>query len=159
MIPTADFILNRDFNFQTRKVNGVLENALRKESSFFDFTTPAEGLLGDAIATNIMMMGYAYQKGLLPLSAESIEQAIQVNGVAVKMNTQAFQLGRLAAVDPARLDAMMTDHDPVTAPKTLDTMSLDEIIVHRSAHLTDYQNAKLAERYRDLVKRVRSYRC
>lgn len=156
MIPTADFILNRDFNFQTGKVNSVLENALRKESSFFDFTTPAEALLGDAIATNIMMMGYAYQKGLLPLSAESIEQAIQVNGVAVKMNTQAFQLGRLAAVDPARLTAMMTGHDPVTAPKTLETMSLDEIIAHRSAHLTDYQNRRLARRYRDLVTKVRN---
>lgn len=155
VIPTADFILNRDFNFQTSKVNSVLESALRKESSFFDFTTPAEVLLGDAIATNIMMMGYAYQRGLLPLSAQSIEQAIQVNGVAVKMNTQAFQLGRLAAADPARLAAMMTGHDPVTAPKTLETMSLDEVIAHRSAHLTGYQNRKLAKRYRDLVTKVR----
>src|SRR5581483_1760561 len=70
VIPTADFILNRDFNFQTRKINSVLENAMRKETAFVDFTRPAEALLGDAIATNIMMMGYAYQKGLLPLSAE-----------------------------------------------------------------------------------------
>ena len=104
VIPTADFILNRDFNFQTRKVNHVLETALRKDSSFFDFTKPAEALLGDSIATNMMMMGYAYQKGLLPLSAKAIEQAIEVNGVSIKMNTQAFQLGRLAAADPARLD-------------------------------------------------------
>ena len=66
---------------------------LRKDSAFIDFTKPAETLLGDAIATNMMMMGYAYQKGLLPLSAEAIEQAIEVNGVAVKMNTQAFRLG------------------------------------------------------------------
>ena len=101
LIPTADFILNRDFNFQSRKVNSVLETALRKESAFVDFTRPAEVLLGDSIATNIMMMGYAYQKGLLPLSAKSIEQAIEVNGVSIKMNTQAFRLGRLAAHDPA----------------------------------------------------------
>src|SRR4029077_14169520 len=78
VIPTADFILNRDFNFQSRKVNSVLETALRKDSSFFDFTKPAEMLLGDSIATNIMMMGYAYQRGLLPLSAAAIEQAIEV---------------------------------------------------------------------------------
>src|SRR5260370_42668942 len=97
--PTADFILNRDFNFQSRKVNSVLETALRKESSFSDFTKPAEMLLGDSIATNIMMMGYAYQKGLLPLSAEAIEQAIEVNGVSIKMNKEAFRLGRLAGVD------------------------------------------------------------
>jgi indolepyruvate ferredoxin oxidoreductase len=129
---------------------------LRKDSSFFDFTKPAEILLGDSIATNMMMMGYAYQKGLLPLSAKSIEQAIEVNGVAIKMNTQAFQLGRLAAADPARLAQMMKGHDETVAPKTLDAMSLDEIIAHRSALLTDYQDEKLAMRYRNLVTQVRN---
>jgi indolepyruvate ferredoxin oxidoreductase len=95
VIPTADFILNRDFNFQTRKLNSVLETELKKESAFFDFTTPAEALLGDSIATNIMMLGYAYQRGLLPLSAKAIEQAIEVNGVAIKMNKR--RLWRCAA--------------------------------------------------------------
>src|SRR3981081_432342 len=155
LIPIADFIMNRDFNFQSRKVNHVLETALRKDSSFFDFTKPAEILLGDSIATNMMMMGYAYQKGLLPLSAASIEQAIEINGVGIKMNTQAFQLGRLAAADPARLVSMMKDQDATVAPKTLDAMSLDEIIAHRSALLTDYQNEKLAARYRNMVTQVR----
>jgi indolepyruvate ferredoxin oxidoreductase len=155
VIPTADFILNRDFNFQSRSVNHVLENALRKDSSFFDFTKPAEALLGDSIATNIMMLGYAYQKGLLPLKASAIEQAIEVNGVSIKMNTQAFRLGRLAAADPARLEAMMKGQDATVAAKTLDQMSLDEIVAHRSALLTDYQNARLAERYRNLVTQVR----
>jgi indolepyruvate ferredoxin oxidoreductase len=155
LIPIADFILNRDFNFQARKVNHVLETALRKDSSFFDFTKPAEMLLGDSIATNMMMMGFAYQKGLLPLSAKAIEQAIEVNGVAIKLNIQAFQLGRLAAHDPAKLIAMMKDQDETIAPKTLDAMSLDEIIAHRSNLLTEYQDAKLAERYRGLVKQVR----
>ncbi len=159
IIPTADFILNRDFNFQTRKINSVLEGALRKESVFFDFTKPAEILLGDSIATNIMMLGYAYQKGLLPLSAAAIEQAIEVNGVSIKMNTEAFRLGRLAVVDPARLEAMMKGQEkgqgaPV-APKTQDAMSLDEIIAHRSAMLTDYQSRRLARRYRNLVDKVR----
>jgi indolepyruvate ferredoxin oxidoreductase len=155
LIPTADFILNRDFNFQSRKVNHVLETALRKDSAFVDFTKPAETLLGDGIATNMMMMGYAYQRGLLPLSAEAIEQAIEVNAVAIKMNTQAFRLGRLAAVDPAKIAAMMSGHDEASAPKTLDAMSLDEIIAHRSAHLNAYQNEKLAARYQALVKQVR----
>jgi indolepyruvate ferredoxin oxidoreductase len=155
LIPIADFIMNRDFNFQSRKVNSVLETALRKDSSFFDFTKPAEILLGDSIATNMMMMGYAYQKGLLPLEAKSILQAIEVNGVAIKMNTQAFQLGRLAAADPARIAAMMKGQDETVAPKTLEVMSLDEIIAHRSALLTDYQNDKLATRYRSLVTKMR----
>jgi indolepyruvate ferredoxin oxidoreductase len=155
VIPTADFILNRDFNFQTRKLNSVLETELRKDSSFFDFTTPAEALLGDSIATNIMMLGYAYQRGLLPLSAKAIEQAIEVNGVSIKMNTQAFQLGRLAAADPARFKEMMKDHDAVVPAKTLDAMTLDEIIAHRIGMLTDYQSSRLAKRYRKLVDQVR----
>jgi indolepyruvate ferredoxin oxidoreductase len=156
LIPIADFIMNRDFNFQSRKVNAVLETALRRDSSFFDFTKPAEILLGDSIATNMMMMGYAYQKGLLPLSAKSIEQAIEINGVGIKMNTQAFQLGRLAAADPARLAAMIKGQDATVAPKTLDEMSLDEIIAHRSALLTVYQDERLAARYRNMVTQVRN---
>ena len=155
VIPTADFILNRDFNFQTRKLNFVLETELRGDSSFFDFTTPSEALLGDSIATNIMMLGYAYQRGLLPLSARAIEQAIEVNGVSIKMNTQAFQLGRLAAADPARLKEMMKDRDEVVPAKTLDTMTLDEIIAHRMGLLTGYQGSRLARRYRKLVDQVR----
>jgi len=155
VIPTADFILNRDFNFQTRKVNSVLETELRKDSTFFDFTKPAEALLGDSIATNIMMLGFAYQRGLLPLSAEAIEKAIEVNGVSIKMNTQAFELGRLAAADPARLAAMLKDQDDVVPPKTLEAMSLDEIVTHRMALLTGYQSSRLAKRYRKLVDQVR----
>jgi indolepyruvate ferredoxin oxidoreductase len=155
VIPTADFILNRDFNFQTGTINSVLESALRKESVFFDFTRPAELLLGDSIATNIMMLGYAYQKGLLPLSAEAIEKAIEVNGVSIKMNTEAFRLGRLAVVDPARLETMMKGQDVVAAPKSLESMSLDEIIAHRSQLLTEYQNKRLAKRYRNLLEKVR----
>ncbi len=147
LIPIADFIMNRDFDFQRGKVNRVLENALHKDSAFLDFTKPAEKLLGNSIATNMMMMGYAYQKGLLPVGAEAIEQAIELNGVAIKMNTQAFRLGRLAAVDPARLAAMMSD-DETEAPKTLDEMSLDEVIAHRTQLLTDYQNEAYAARYR-----------
>ncbi|WP_407169897.1 indolepyruvate ferredoxin oxidoreductase family protein [Bradyrhizobium sp. ORS 111] len=155
VIPTADFILNRDFNFQTRKVNSVLETELRTDSTFFDFTKPAEALLGDSIATNIMMLGFAYQRGLLPLSAEAIEKAIEVNGVSIKMNTQAFELGRLAAADPARLAAMLKDQDDVVPPKTLEAMSLDEIVTHRMALLTGYQSSRLAKRYRKLVDQVR----
>ncbi len=155
LIPTAGFVLDRDFNFQSGKVGRVLETALRKDSTFFNFTRPAETLLGDSIATNMMMMGYAYQKGLLPLTSEAIEQAIEMNGVAVKMNVEAFRLGRLAVVDPARLAAMMKGTDEAAPPKALGDMSLEEIVVHRAAHLADYQNARLADKYRATVSRVR----
>ncbi|MBN8986526.1 MAG: 2-oxoacid:acceptor oxidoreductase family protein, partial [Rhizobiales bacterium] len=156
LIPIADFIHNRDFDFQNRKVDSVLQGALTKDSAFMDFTKIAEGLLGDAIATNMMMMGYAYQQGRLPLSAESLLQAIEINGVSIKMNTQAFQLGRLAAADPARLAKMIKGKDEASAPKSLDAMSLDEIIAHRSQLLTDYQNAGLASAYRKVVEQVKA---
>jgi indolepyruvate ferredoxin oxidoreductase len=156
IIPTADFILNRDFNFQNRKVANVLETALRKDSAFFDFTKPAEALLGDSIATNMMMLGYAYQKGSLPLSAAAIEQAIEINGVAVKMNTEAFRLGRLAVLNPERLAIMLEGQDAPVVPKTQDSMSLDEIIAHRGEHLKNYQSERLARRYRKLVGDVRA---
>jgi indolepyruvate ferredoxin oxidoreductase len=108
----------------------------------------------------MMMMGYAYQKGLLPLSAEAIEKAIGINGVAIKMNTEAFRLGRLAVVDPARMTGMMKGQGSETegeavAPKPLEAMTLDEIIAHRSDFLTAYQNGRLAKRYRKLVDQVR----
>jgi indolepyruvate ferredoxin oxidoreductase len=99
------------------------------------------------------MMGFDWQKGLLPVGAEAIEQAIELNGVSIKMNTQAFRLGRLAAADPARLAAMMKEE--TAAPKTLDEMTLDEIIEHRTKLLTNYQNAAYAQRYRKLVDQVR----
>jgi indolepyruvate ferredoxin oxidoreductase len=100
-------------------------------------------------------MGYAYQKGLLPLSAAAIEQAIEVNGVSIKMNKEAFRLGRLAVVDIARLEAMMKGQDAAVAPKTLDAMTLDEIIAYRSRLLADYQDEAYAEKYRKLVGQVR----
>src|SRR5260370_3522172 len=71
------------------------------------------------------------------------------------MNTQAFQQGRLAAADPERLAAMMKGQDETAPPKTLGAMSLDEIDAHRSALVNNYQNKKLAERYRKLVKQAR----
>ena len=131
-----------------------METSCATIRSSYHFTKPAEAVAGDAIATNVMMLGYAYQKGLLPLSAKAILQAIEADGVAIKMNTQAFQLGRLAAADPARLADMMKDQDEAAPPKALDAMSLDEIIAHRTGLLTGYRG-RLAKRYRNLVNQVR----
>src|SRR5204862_7573661 len=79
-------------------------------------------------------------------------QAIIVNGVSIKMNTEAFRLGRIAVADPARLAAML--HEETSPAKTQGEMTLDELIAHRAKHLTAYQNAELADRYRKLVKQV-----
>lgn len=153
LIPIADFVKNRDFDFQRKRVNAVLESSVKHGATLFDFTHAAENLLGDAIATNIMMLGYVCQQGKLPVSALSIERAIELNGVSVRMNKLAFALGRLAAADPQRLAAML--HEDIAAPKTQGEMTLDELLTHRTAHLTAYQSGKLKKRYLKLIDKVR----
>ena len=73
------------------------------DAEFLDATKLATGLMGDSIATNLFMVGYAYQRGLLPLGEAAILRAIELNGAAVESNKQSFHWGRLAAVDPAHV--------------------------------------------------------
>jgi indolepyruvate ferredoxin oxidoreductase len=110
--------------------------------------------MGDSIATNLFMVGYAYQRGLLPLREASIVRSIELNGAAVESNKQSFNWGRLAAVDPARVAAAAI---PMAKPDTQRlSESLDEVIERRRAFLTDYQDAAYATRYTDLVAKVRA---
>jgi indolepyruvate ferredoxin oxidoreductase len=153
LTPVADFVRNRDFDFNTRLVERTVRQTLRGDSHFVDFTRVAEAVAGDAIAANIMMIGYAWQKGLIPLSRASIDQAIELNGVAVEANRIAFDWGRLLAADPAAVEPLLERDKPA---KTLDEMSLDELVAHRVAHLTAYQDARFAGRYLDLVERART---
>jgi indolepyruvate ferredoxin oxidoreductase len=115
-------------------------------------TRLATALLGDAIATNLFMVGFAYQQGLLPVSAAAIEQAIVINRVAVAMNRSAFRWGRRAALDLAAVDALAAPTQVAAPP----SQSLDELIERRVALLTAYQDADYAARYRRLVDRVRA---
>lgn len=153
LIPTSDFVRHRDFDFKQGKVTSLLRGAVKTGSSWLDFSKAAEDLFGDTIATNIMMLGYASQAGALPISAKAIEEAIALNGVAVEMNTRAFRAGRLAAADPARFAALL--HQEPARP-TQETMSLDDLVAHRVTHLTKYQNAALAQRYRNLVEAAKA---
>jgi indolepyruvate ferredoxin oxidoreductase len=99
-------------------------------------------------------VGYAYQLGALPLAAESIEQAIELNGEAVEMNKQAFRWGRHAAAAPTAVESLFKPEAASDARRL--TLSLDEVIDRRAAFLTDYQNAAYAKRYRDRVERVKA---
>jgi indolepyruvate ferredoxin oxidoreductase len=125
-------------------------------------TEIATALLGDAIATNLFMLGVAWQRGLVPVSFEALIRAIELNGAAVEMNKQAFAWGRLAAVDPqAVLEAAGLAEQPAAAGPAdpLDderiSESLDEMIERRAAFLTDYQDKAYAGRYLALVDKVR----
>jgi indolepyruvate ferredoxin oxidoreductase len=117
-------------------------------------TRLATSLLGDSIATNLFMVGYAYQKGLIPLSAASILAAIEKNGVSVAMNKGAFLWGRRAAVDVASVERVASPAEALPASRKI-SAELDEMIARRVEDLTSYQNARYARRYADLVQRVR----
>ena len=93
-----------------------------------DATGIATALLGDSIATNLFMLGFAYQKGLIPVSAEAIEQAIELNAVAVKMNPDAFRWGRRAVID---LGAVKATAAPATTARVKLSETLDEVIARR----------------------------
>jgi indolepyruvate ferredoxin oxidoreductase len=110
--------------------------------------------MGDSIATNPFMLGFAYQKGLLPVSAASLERAIELNGVAVEANKRAFLWGRRAAHDLAAVEHFVDQSAPESiAPPIAATLA--EIVAKRVGYLTAYQDAAYAERYRKMVERVR----
>jgi indolepyruvate ferredoxin oxidoreductase len=109
----------------------------------------AEEFLGDTTAANILALGWAWQRGLVPVSFEALHRALELNGVAIEHNQLAFALGRIAAADPSRLERLRTS--PATT--SMDE-SLDALIAHAIDHLTAYQSAGWAQRFAHNVKRV-----
>ncbi len=99
------------------------------------------------------MLGFAYQKGLIPISAAAIEKAIELNGVAAEPNKRAFLFGRRAAHDQAAVERLAAEMSPESQPEPI-ARTLEEITAKRSEFLTRYQDAAYAERYRHLVERV-----
>ena len=149
--PTADFVLDRDFRLPSARLRrAIVEAAGPANVDQLDATAIAAALLGDAIASNLFLLGYAWQKGLIPLRRDSLLQAIALNGTAVEANSAAFAWGRCAAADlPKVLDAAGLSRTPPAPP------TLDDIVAHREAHLAGYQSRRYARRYRRLVDRVR----
>ena len=167
MKPTTKVVVNtvetlpgqftRDANFSLpseRLKRAIISHASRETTHLVDAQRLATALMGNSIATNLFLVGYAWQIGGLPLSSAAIERAIELNGEAVKMNITAFRWGRLCAHDRAAVEKLVA---PVTAPSGVERLSssLEEIIARRVEQLTRYQNAAYAERYRRLVEAVR----
>jgi indolepyruvate ferredoxin oxidoreductase len=152
----GEFTRNADFSLPTERLKRAIQSAAGAEGvSFVDATAIATALLGNAIAANMFMLGYAYQTGRVPLSGAAIEKAIELNGEAVKMNLAAFTWGRRAAAAPELIAAMMGELKAPTESRRL-SETLDEAIGRRVAFLSDYQSARYARRYRTLVERVRA---
>ncbi|WP_157219359.1 indolepyruvate ferredoxin oxidoreductase family protein [Flavisphingomonas formosensis] len=148
--PTGEFQTNRKLDLGGEALEATIREALGNGAFLpFHATRLATDLTGDSIATNILMLGYAAQKGLLPVSTASIEEAIRLNGSFVKGNLRTFALGRVAAHAPDALARLLAGK-PEAAP--LDT--LDALLDSRVRLLTNYQNAAYADRYLGFVREV-----
>ncbi|HET9902212.1 MAG TPA: indolepyruvate ferredoxin oxidoreductase family protein [Xanthobacteraceae bacterium] len=154
----GDFTRNADFSLPRERLKRAIAGAAGAERvDFVDATRLATALTGHAIATNIFLLGYAYQRGAIPLSAEAIEEAIALNGEAIEMNIAAFRWGRRTAVDAQAVETLVKAADREAAPADslrLST-SLDDVVARRVTYLTTYQNRRYARRYRRRVEAVR----
>jgi indolepyruvate ferredoxin oxidoreductase len=152
----GEFTRNADFSLPTERLKRAIRSAAGQEGvAFVDATAVATALLGNAIAANMFMLGYAYQTGRVPLTAAAIEKAIELNGEAVKMNLSAFAWGRRAAAEPEVIAGMMGQLKAPTESRKL-SETLDEVIERRERFLGNYQNKRYGRRYRALVERVRA---
>jgi len=148
---TADFVRHRDANLRADDRIGAIRDVVGKERlSVVGANELAQALLGNTIYANVLMLGYAFQKGLVPVSLDALLRALELNGVDVETNKQAFGYGRLAAADPAFLERELK----AQVVRPVETESLDAVIERRRDFLVDYQDEKLARRYTDLVERV-----
>ena len=155
MQPTPAYIFDPDVDFDTATMLQAIEAATGQGGTdLIDGTGLASALMGDSIAANLFMLGYAFQKGLVPLGLGAIERAIELNGVAIENNRRSFAFGRLAASNRAQVEALVRNalHDDAA----VDLHSLDALIDHRAAFLTAYQNAAYAKRYRDAVAAIKA---
>lgn len=147
-IQTAQFVLNRDTDIDDNLIIDTIrkhvdDKALHK----IEATRIATALMGDSIATNMFLFGYAWQLGEIPVSLDAINRAIELNGVAIDKNRQSFGWGRIAAHDISRLEGVL--------PKKPETAkSLEDIITIRAEYLRDYQDQALANKYRQAVHAI-----
>jgi indolepyruvate ferredoxin oxidoreductase len=151
----GDFTRNADFSLPTERLKrAILTDAGAEKTHFIDATRAATALFGNSIATNIFLVGYAYQLGAIPLSAAAITQAIELNGEAVETNQAAFHWGRRAACEPAAVEALIQPPPEAASDARRLSQSFDEMVARRVAFLTAYQNAAYATRYRRWVDRA-----
>ena len=153
----GDFTRNADFSLPTERLKrAIIADAGREKTHFVDASRIATALFGSTVAANVFLVGYAYQLGAIPLSGQSIEQAIELNGEAVAMNKAAFHWGRRAAIEPAAVEALIKPAPQAMSDSRRLSQSLDEIVERRVAFLTAYQNAAYAARYRQGVEQAKT---
>ena len=151
---TGDFTRHTEIRFPSNALRNRVEEAVGTEQvEMLESTRLATRLLGDAIASNLFLVGYAWQKSLIPLTEAAILQAIELNGVAVEWNQEAFRWGRRAAHDLESVKRLCEVSK--VASRNEDSESLEAIVSHRVEELEKYQDAKYAKRYRQIVELVK----
>ncbi|MEH6610420.1 MAG: indolepyruvate ferredoxin oxidoreductase family protein [Halioglobus sp.] len=155
-VPTSAFILDPDAKFPTAAMKDKICTEVGIDGThFIDSTRIATGLLGDAIAGNLFLLGFAWQRGLVPVSARALEQAIELNAVAVDFNKQAFLWGRRWADQPEKVIQVLGRENESKAKTTLEP-TVDELLADRRDRLIKYQNVAYADRYSEVLTHVRS---
>jgi indolepyruvate ferredoxin oxidoreductase len=144
-MPTGDIVLHRDADLRVDEREATIATAIGADNLHrLDANALVARYMGDTVFANVVMLGVAWQLGLVPVSETALKQAIALNGVATEANAQAFDLGRVWAHDPDTLALHSSDPGPQT---------LEEVVAHRAELLTDYQNAEYAARYRLILER------
>jgi len=172
--PTGQMVSNRQVMFPgTAGLVAGIERVTRKaDSVFLDGQAMAEGLFGDAMATNNFMVGVAFQAGTIPLKAESIEQAIKNSGVGVEQSLAAFRWGRMVVIDRPFVEAEIAKYKAAGAVVSLKAApqlspaaraiadsvgaqgEVKRLVEVRVPELIAYQDEAYAQRYADVIKRV-----
>ncbi|MES2297159.1 MAG: indolepyruvate ferredoxin oxidoreductase family protein [Pseudomonadota bacterium] len=152
--PPGTFAQNADWQYPVAEVRALIEESVGAGAAeFIDATKLATALMGDSIAANLFMLGYAWQKGRIPLTEAALLRAIELNGVGVASNKQSFLWGRRAALDIKRVERVAT---PTQAIVVQMPQSLDSAVKKRVEFLSAYQDSAYAKVYADLVGRVRA---
>ena len=155
----GEFSRKADMQYPRGSLQRNIVDAVGPESAdFVEAGRIATALLGDSIAANMFMLGFAYQRGLIPVAAEAIEKAIELNGAQQQMNRDAFLWGRRTVVDPNTVERMLSSirdaQGASLSPAVID--DLDEAIEWRKRFLKQYQNEAYAAQYADFVEHVRT---
>ncbi|AEG94815.1 indolepyruvate ferredoxin oxidoreductase family protein [Ramlibacter tataouinensis] len=152
--PTAAFVRNTEWANPADACAAEVARAVGPQGlSAFNADLAATRLMGDSLYTNPMMLGYAWQKGWVPLGLAALMRAIELNGVAVEANKAAFAWGRRAAHDPASVEKLLAPAQVVEFKKR---ETLDSVIARRVEFLTAYQNAAYSQAYSAFVEKVRA---
>ncbi|MBB5210217.1 indolepyruvate ferredoxin oxidoreductase family protein [Microbulbifer hydrolyticus] len=152
-VPVAAFVRNNELAFPAGETAQSIES-VAGEYFALDANRYAEALFGDTVAANLMMMGYACQQGLLPVSQSAIERAVELNGVAVENNLRAFRAGRLLVENPRAIDQLLS---PAQVVKLVEPQETTEQLVARLAtELTEYQSAAYARRFTSAIEALKS---